>query len=384
MENDKHVKIKFYSEDAQDILGKTPSWIIRWGISIISCIFIILLVGSYYMEYPNTVQAQMILVNDYPLSHIKAKISGKIYQINIKAKQTVQPGEILAIMESSCNPGDVLALKAILYKQLNHNLKYNQWKDINLLRNSQLGTISYAYNLFLDCTNNYIYFKQSNYYNEKIAYKKEKINEYYLSILELEKRSYGENPTCKMKKIGEKIDKLKEEILDIMHEQREKEKPLLLNYQNAKRQLILEISRWENTYILSSNTEGKVFFALPLTNNTYVNSGDTLFTIIPLHNERFEGEAILETSQILNLKNGQEVIARFANYPENEYGVVKGIISSISSISDNGYYTIRISFPNGFNTTNSKELSVTLGMEAKINIITGKQRLINKLLKPLR
>lgn len=47
----------FYSEEAREILGKIPSWIVRWGVTVIFVIFAGILLGCYFIEYPDTVEA---------------------------------------------------------------------------------------------------------------------------------------------------------------------------------------------------------------------------------------------------------------------------------------------------------------------------------------
>ncbi len=36
----------FYSEEAQAILGKAPSWVVRWGITVLSVILALIVLGQ--------------------------------------------------------------------------------------------------------------------------------------------------------------------------------------------------------------------------------------------------------------------------------------------------------------------------------------------------
>ncbi len=42
----------FYSEEAQEILGKIPLWIIRWGITLIFLFFGAIIIGCCFIKYP--------------------------------------------------------------------------------------------------------------------------------------------------------------------------------------------------------------------------------------------------------------------------------------------------------------------------------------------
>lgn len=51
----------FYSEDTQEIMGVVPNRFVRWGVSVIGLIFVGILIGSYFIRYPETVQAPAVV-----------------------------------------------------------------------------------------------------------------------------------------------------------------------------------------------------------------------------------------------------------------------------------------------------------------------------------
>ena len=58
---DKEEKIELRSEEVQEILGTPPRWIVRWGITIILLVVIILFAGSYLFKYPDIIFANVVL-----------------------------------------------------------------------------------------------------------------------------------------------------------------------------------------------------------------------------------------------------------------------------------------------------------------------------------
>jgi hypothetical protein len=52
---------KKYSDDVLSIMNTEPKFIIRWGITIIIVIFLLLLTGSYFIQYPDVVSADVLL-----------------------------------------------------------------------------------------------------------------------------------------------------------------------------------------------------------------------------------------------------------------------------------------------------------------------------------
>jgi len=46
-------QINIRNEEIDEILGKTPNKIIRWGVTVIFLIIIVLLTGSWFFKYPD-------------------------------------------------------------------------------------------------------------------------------------------------------------------------------------------------------------------------------------------------------------------------------------------------------------------------------------------
>ena len=52
MENRKP-EIELRSEEFNEVLSAVPAWIVRWGITMIACVVLMLLVGSAVFKYPD-------------------------------------------------------------------------------------------------------------------------------------------------------------------------------------------------------------------------------------------------------------------------------------------------------------------------------------------
>ena len=50
-----------HSEEAQQILGRIPSWIIRWGVTVIFAVFALILIGCCIIKYPERVTATVTI-----------------------------------------------------------------------------------------------------------------------------------------------------------------------------------------------------------------------------------------------------------------------------------------------------------------------------------
>ena len=56
-------KIELRSEKVRHIIGEIPSGIVRYGITIITFVILGLLVGAYFIPYPETISAKVLMTN---------------------------------------------------------------------------------------------------------------------------------------------------------------------------------------------------------------------------------------------------------------------------------------------------------------------------------
>ena len=51
----------FYSEEAQEIMGRMPSRLVRWGLACIFFIFLIILGIGFFIRYPQTISGLVVI-----------------------------------------------------------------------------------------------------------------------------------------------------------------------------------------------------------------------------------------------------------------------------------------------------------------------------------
>ena len=93
--------------------GKTPNKIIRWGVSVLFLIIVVLLIGSWFFKYPDTIVSTIELTTHRPPSDVIAKATGKFDTIYVKNNGLVTDGEVLAIIENPASFPDVRLLSGI-------------------------------------------------------------------------------------------------------------------------------------------------------------------------------------------------------------------------------------------------------------------------------
>lgn len=91
-----------------------PPWILRWGITTVATIVVILIIGSSIFKYPDTITSTITLTSSKPAANIVAKTSGKLQELYVEDNQTVQTGDYLAVIENPANTADIQYLKKFL------------------------------------------------------------------------------------------------------------------------------------------------------------------------------------------------------------------------------------------------------------------------------
>ena len=146
-----------HSDYVTEILGKTPNWMIRWGISLVFAIVVLLLVGAAVINYNDIIPAKIVITSKNPPIYLKARETGRLVQILVEPDQEVAKDQILAEIENTANFHDVVALKQGLqhFEALPISLD-----SLQLLfpSNLELGDLQLSYGSFLTSYQNYILF----------------------------------------------------------------------------------------------------------------------------------------------------------------------------------------------------------------------------------
>ena len=164
--------IELRSEEFQEVLSGIPPWILRWGITTVAIIVVILLIGSSIFKYPDTITSTITLTGSKPAANIVAKSSGKLQELFVQDNQLVQTGDYLAVIENPAKTADILYLKKFLHKYMScpDSIVSLPLKDMNL------GLCQALYSSYYLALSQYIQFRKLGYYQDKIDMMKDRIN----------------------------------------------------------------------------------------------------------------------------------------------------------------------------------------------------------------
>ena len=424
-EQDEIERIELRSTEVQEILSRPPKWIVRWGITIIFFIILLIFIGSWFFKYPDVISADIVLTTENPPSPVVAKVSGKIENLFVIDNDVVNKNQILGIIE---NPADYYAVSDLRewLSKFNSKLTGNEIVDVSK-KFINLGEIQAYYTSFSKAMEEYNNELSLNYYGQKIElYHKERskyniyiqnlkaqnriLNEEYQltknqfnrdSLLHnqslmsdsdfeqskaslLSKQLNLEQSNVSITNVEIQIENLIQNITELKLQKEKRFSNLEVDISQSYENLNASIDSWEHNYMLKSPTEGKVTFNKFWNENQNVKSGETVMTIVPEVEGKIIGKVQLSFQGAGKVKPGQNVNIKFANYPYMEFGMVKGNVKSVSLAPDNNYYTAEIDLPNGLKTFYDVDLEFKQEMQGVAEIITEDIRLIERIIRPLR
>lgn len=62
MKDIRNRNIEVQSEEVQEIMGDVPSWILRWGIMVITAVTIALVIGCWLFKSPEIVKGDIMIL----------------------------------------------------------------------------------------------------------------------------------------------------------------------------------------------------------------------------------------------------------------------------------------------------------------------------------
>ena len=84
-----------HTEDIEEIITKVPNWITRWGITMIFCSVLLLVVISILIPYPETIKTTLNIESNDKVTPVINNVPGRIIKVFIKDDREVKTGQPL-------------------------------------------------------------------------------------------------------------------------------------------------------------------------------------------------------------------------------------------------------------------------------------------------
>jgi len=408
------------SDEVQEIISAVPSWMIRWGITLIFGLIVMLIALSWFIKYPDIIFGNATLTTLEPPVKLVVKSSGKLTNILLTDGSTVEKNQVIAEMENPITQDDIEFLK-------NYALEIRDYlsnKNLALPLTSEnfvFGVMQTTFNELQKNLKDLQELKKNNFSIQKINNLKSKIAQYkkliiisvsQLGLLEKELKNaedkfkaetqlfekgytakmefYKEETLLRQKQMDlENLKKsateqqitlinLQQELNDAEFQYQENERTLTNNIQANLLEIENGIENWQQNYSFIAPVSGKLVWLEKIHQNQFIESGKSLFAITT-NNEKFIALATIPANGFGKIKTGQKARIKLNNYPSYEFGRLEGVVSKLTEIPNESYYQIEITLNNGMTSSYNKLLTFTPEMTGTAEIVTDELRVIQRI-----
>jgi multidrug efflux pump subunit AcrA (membrane-fusion protein) len=412
--------IKLLSTEVQEIILQKPSWIVRNGVVLFLVIIAIMLATTFFISYPDVVNANATFTSLNAPKEVKARAEGKLVKLSVAEGKLVNENEIIGFLESRAAHNEVIELSQVIDNAQNNigeieiSGLYAEYKN--------LGEVQQPYQVFMQAFNTYKQYLSSGFYRQKKNMLKQDVN--YLQRLHanlkeqkrmqqedlsLASKTFDANKTLSNEKIiadfeyrNEKskyiskamaIPQINASLINNESTKHEKEKEMaqLENeiaqqkgiFVQALNTLKVQLDDWKNKFLLIAPVTGRVSFAEFLQENSQIKVGQTVCFINP-ENTEYYARVFIRQTNFGKIKTGEVVLLKLNAYPYREFGIIKAKLDFISTIPTDSGFVAKVILPKGLLTNYKKQLHYTEGLSAQAEIITEDLQLSDRLFNELR
>ena len=412
--------IELRSEEVQEILTKVPSSMLRYGNALFLILIVLLLFISWWVKYPDIIVSQGIITTQVPPQKEYSKINSMIQHLLVVNDQEVETGELLAVLQNAANYKDVLWLEQLLdtvsydkkYFQFpldslpilflgdleapfaafeNAYMQYQLNKELQPFDNDAIANRSTRMQLQVQLRNTLsrkriqkteLDFKKKELDRSKALFEKGVVSaqEYELKQLEYaqNRRAY-QSVDASISQLRNQLSNTSSSLEGIKINRTKEELQLYKSLIQSFTQLKKAVRNYEQLYILRATLKGRLSFTQNWSENQQVVQGDLLFTVFPKEYQSYI--AVLKTP-VWNsgkLKVGQKTYLKLQNFPEAEFGVVEGKVSSISQVPDkNGFYYVQVALSDSLITSYQNEIKLYQETKVVAETVTEDSRLLER------
>lgn len=409
------------SEEVQEIMGRVPSWITRWGITCIALVVLAVFIGAGFFKYPDIIPARVTIFSSDPPVEIIAMNNLPIQQLLVTNNQPVSKGQVLCVLENAANMKDVQQVRNVCYAidtafDLRTVVGYFRFRS-----DLRLGELYSDYFALCQAVQGYQFFLEHNIYARKIAQLAEQkgyqlemssaledkrkgterqlhmqrdrfladsilVEELVMSRVEFEnaqKELFGQQINSKssytevlQSKLHEK--EIQKDMAETSLQMQTEEYKLSQAIRDAVKSFVASYSTWEKAYIMKSPVEGKVSFFRYWKENQFVKAGEKIMVVTP-EAQNFIARGEISVKGAGKVKAGQRVIIKLLAYPYEEYGSISGKIANRSAVSLDSIFVVHIKLTNGLATNSTKKIPSQPKLEGMAEIQTENKSILQRL-----
>ena len=101
------------------LLSHRPPWLVRWGIMLFAALLGLLLAATWFIHYPDRVQATGTLMATHLPQELVVRTDGRLQHLFFADGDSVPQSQLIAVMQSTANYEHLLRLQ-----QMTDSLQY--------------------------------------------------------------------------------------------------------------------------------------------------------------------------------------------------------------------------------------------------------------------
>lgn len=364
-----------HTEDIQDIIGRPPHGLVRWGITWVFLLILAIVGLSAFIYYPDLVKAPVRVHTTNSPKMIVSKLSGHLVGLMAEENAWVEAGSVIAWMESTADHVQVHALSDALIRfrdQLQQNPDVPPVFPPALMNpeSLRLGEVQQAYQSFYTQFLTYkstldqgIFEKRKHYLQQEITnVRNQRAQLESQKLLQEEDFNLATSEMNRYRTLAEKkvisaseYEKQQSSYIAKQHPLQQTQSALIANEGNLQARLkdiadldhqiqesrflflqalngiISQMEEWEKQYVLTAPVAGTLTYAGIIEENQFVSAGQELFWVTPESDGHF-AEINIPQHNLGKVKNGQKVLVKLNSYPFEEFGIIEGRISHFNYV----------------------------------------------------
>ena len=422
--------INYHSEPVQEIMGTTPSWITRWGVTVIFAVFTLIVIGCCIIRYPQTVAASISITSSCPPSELTARYDGLIDRVCVIDGQKVQTGELIALLSTPARYEDVISMNE--YLSMSDTLGLDRMAAMPVLSaDLQLGGLQGQWSTLQKAFRDYSHYLETDQVSVKKGLLRQQIEgqkSHHATLMrqktlldsevEMERKTLERDSLLYARKAISQAEyetsrkgflakmntvagfeasleatalgilQLEQQLVELdLQRVTETETQESQIYQQIY-QLKAQVATWLDTYAIIAPSDGIVSLQDYWSPGQHVNVGDVISNITPENPSEVTGRMKVSSIGFGKVALGQTVNVRLNGFPYMEYGILKGVVANVASVPErlqdgSVAYTVAVDFPDGLESTYHKEFPLIQQMDGEAQIITRDRRLIEQFIDPI-
>lgn len=414
------------STAVQEIMGRSPNWLLRSGMTIVAVVTVLLLIIATIIHYPDIIAGRITVTGTNPPVAIVARQSGHLDQLLVREKQEVSNGTLLGVIRSAVNSTQAFQLKDILQKLQPMMLDPQARIDIQIPQNPALGSMQAPFAEFASAWMLHTQSLADTYAEKTVAVLRQQFERKRLQIGQMEdqvtsserEQVIAQTRYERLKELQRRdsisMAELQEAERAMLEQQRQqstvrsshmeaeiaagdfekqiasllhtREESLRKSHQaltDSAQKLLAAINVWETEYVLRSPVDGTIGFYDFWSGEQFVTAGKEVFIIAPKISPLI-GRIPVQALGAGKIRPGQTVRIRFDDYPYKEFGIATGQVENVSLVAQKGAHLVSVRLHSPLTTNYGRQIPFKQEMMGAASIIIEDRSLLGRIFSEVR